>query len=68
MGWSKQLDNNNGSQPRCVLLVDDEKEKVANRLTTLVGLDDVTIASSDTWKPLGQACVKRRWFMGQSPL
>ena len=67
MGWSKQLDNNNGSQPRCVLLVDDEKEKVANRLTTLVGLDDVTIASSGTWKPWGKPVKKEDGSWDKAP-
>ena len=67
MGWSKQLDNKNGSQPRCVLLVGDEKEEVANRLTTLVSLDDVTIASSDTWKPWGKPVKKEDGLWDNAP-
>ena len=67
MGWSKQLDNKNGSQPRCVLLVDDKKEEVANRLTMLVDLDEVTVASSDTWKPWGKPVKKEDGSWDKAP-
>ncbi len=67
MGWSQQLDNENGSKPRCVLLVDDDKEKVAARLTMLVGLDNVMIASCDTWKPWGKPVKKKDGLWDKTP-
>lgn len=55
MAWSNSLgDHNRGSRPRCVLLVDGEKEEVAARLTRLVGVDGVEVASSDVWRPYGK--------------
>ena len=55
MGWSKQLGKDSrGSRPRCVLLVDGDKEEVAARLTQLVGVEDVEVTSSDIWMPFGK--------------
>ena len=38
MAWWNQLEDNRGSRPRCVLLVDGNRKEVANRLTQLVGI------------------------------
>ena len=55
MGWSKQLGKDSrGSRPRCVLLVDGDKEEAAARLTQLVGVDDVEVTPSDIWMPFGK--------------
>ena len=59
MGWSKHLGKNNrGSRPRCVLLVDGDRESVAARLTQLVDVDDVTITGDDLWHPRGKPVQK----------
>ena len=58
MGWSKQLDKEYGSQPRCILVMDGDREGVASRLTGLVGLDDVLVTLCDTWKPWGKPLKK----------
>ena len=55
MGWSKQLGKDSrGSRPRCVLLVDGDKEEAAARLTQLVGVDEVEVTPSDIWMPSGK--------------
>ena len=55
MGWSKQLGKDSrGSRPRCVLLVDGDKEEAAARLTQLVDVDDVEVTPSDIWMPFGK--------------
>ena len=52
MTWRKQLSKDNrGSRPRCVLLVDGDREEVADRLTRLINLPDVIVSSDDKWKP-----------------
>ncbi len=59
MGWSKHLGKDNrGSRPRCVLLVDGDKEEAAGRLTRLVGVDGVTITGDDIWQPRGKPTQK----------
>lgn len=59
MGWSKQLGKDSrGSRPRCVLLVDGDKESVAARLTQLVGVDGVTVTGDDLWMPSGKPVQK----------
>lgn len=59
MGWAKRLGKDNrGSRPRCVLLVDGDKEEVAARLTRMVGVDDVTITGDDIWRPRGKPTQK----------
>lgn len=52
--WCDQLDKTKGSRPRCVLLVDGERESVARRLTELVGDPLVVISSRDYWMPRGK--------------
>ena len=55
MGWSSRLGKDDrGSRPRCVLLVDGDKEEVAARLTQLVGVDDVEVTGCDIWMPSGK--------------
>ena len=54
MSWFRQLDNSRGSRPRCVLLMDGDREEVARRLTRLVGLPDVAISPDDKWMPRGK--------------
>ena len=53
MSWNKQLGKDwRGSRPRCVLLMNGEREEVAGRLTKLVGLPDyVTVSPGDNWMP-----------------
>lgn len=52
--WCDQLDKTRGSRPRCVLLVDGERESVATRLTELVGDPSVEVSSRDFWMPHGK--------------
>ncbi len=55
MAWWNQLEDNRGSRPRCVLLVDGNRKEVANRLTQLVGIpEEVVIDHSDRWMPYGK--------------
>ena len=54
MSWFKQLDKHRGSRPRCVLLVDGDREEVAGRLTKLVSVPEVSISPSDRWMPYGK--------------
>ena len=54
MEWAQQLDNGRGSRPRCVLLVDGEKDEVAQRLTALVDLPAVSVSADDRWQPRGR--------------
>ena len=57
MGWARQLDSgrgSRGSRPRCVLLVDGEREDVAQRLTRLVNLPEVAVSAVDRWQPHGR--------------
>ena len=52
--WCDQLDKPKGSRPRCVLLVDGERESVATRLSELVGDPSVEVSSHDLWMPHGK--------------
>ena len=62
MSWFRQLDKHRDSRPRCVLMVDDNRVEVANRLTRLVGLPDVVVHPSDTWMPHGKpVCRDGSW-------
>ncbi len=54
MSWFRQLDNHRGSQPRCVLMVEGNREEVASRLTRMVNLSDVVVSLSDRWMPYGK--------------
>ena len=54
MTWFNQLSNKRGSQPRCVLMMDGPRATVAERLTKLVNIPDVTISSNDVWMPHGK--------------
>ena len=59
MTWRSQLGKDSrGSRPRCVLLVDGERERVASRLTRLVGHPAVTVGHDDCWKPYGKPVYK----------
>ena len=56
VSWNKQLGKDwRGSRPRCVLLMDGEREEVAARLTELVDLPDVLVSPTDTWMPSGKS-------------
>ena len=52
--WCDQLDKAKGSRPRCVLLVEGERQSVAKRLTDLVGDPMVEICNGDFWMPRGK--------------
>ena len=55
MSWFRQLDKDSrGSRPRCVLMVDGNREEVASRLTRLVNLPRVIISQSDRCMPYGK--------------
>ncbi len=58
MGWARQLDSGRGSRPRCVLLVDGEREDVAQRLTKLVDLPEVSVSEEDRWQPRGRPILR----------
>jgi hypothetical protein len=55
MDWIRALPprQRRGSRPRCLLLVDGDRATVARQLTALVGLDDVRIEATDSWRPRG---------------
>ena len=55
MKWLDKLENKRGSQPRCVLFMDGEREEVAARLTELVDISDVLVSPTDTWMPGGKS-------------
>ena len=60
--WREQLDKTKGSRPRCVLLVDGERELVATRLTELVGDPLVEVFVHDLWMPRGKPVKEgNRW-------
>ena len=52
--WQALGKDNRGSRPRCVLLTDGSRQEVAARLTDLVGLTDVTVSTTDLWRPAGK--------------
>ena len=52
--WREQLDKTRGSRPRCVLLVDGDRQSVAARLTELIGNPLVEISGHDLWMPRGK--------------
>ena len=52
--WYDQLDKTRGSRPRCVLLMDGEREEVAARLTNLVNVPGVAVSPDDRWEPYGK--------------
>ena len=54
MSWFRQLDNHRGSQPRCVLTVEGNREEVATRLTRIVNIPDVVVSPNDRWMPYGK--------------
>ncbi len=54
MSWYKQLSNQRGSQPRCILTVEGDPGEVARRLTHIVNLPDLGVSSSDNWMPYGK--------------
>ena len=58
MEWIRPLDKQRGSRPRCVLLVDDSRKEVAQRLTQLVDLPDVLVSPGDSWMPYGKPVQK----------
>ena len=63
--WRERLDRgrgSRGSRPRCVLLVDGDRQAVAARLTALVGIRDVVVSAEDWWMPRGEPiCRDDRW-------
>ena len=57
MKWAQHLDKgrgSRGSRPRCVLLVDGERDEVAQRLTALVDLPGVSVSTDERWQPRGR--------------
>ena len=66
MSWFRQLDNHRGSQPRCVLMVEGNREEVASRLTRMVNLPDVVVSLSDRWMPYGKP-VRRNGSWDKTP-
>lgn len=54
MTWWEQLDKSSGSRPRAVLMMSDESQVVADRLTNLVDRDGVVIKPSHNWMPKGK--------------
>ena len=69
MSWNKQLGKDwRGSRPRCVLLMNGDREEVAEWLTELVGLPDcVTVSPGDNWMPYGKPDEKEDGSWGQDP-
>ena len=69
MSWNKQLGKDwKGSRPRCVLLMNGEREEVARRLTRLVGLADyVTVSPGDNWIPYGKPCQREDGSWDKTP-
>jgi hypothetical protein len=55
MSWLEALPRNRrrGSFPRCLLLTQGDRSTVADRLTSLVGLDSVHVGEDDFWMPQG---------------
>lgn len=55
MSWLEALPENRrrGSRPRCLLVMDGDQSTVADRLTSLVELDDVQVNEEDFWMPQG---------------
>ncbi len=54
MSWYKQLKKQRGSQPRCVLTMEGNREEVASRLTRMVNLPDLVVSQRDRWMPYGK--------------
>ena len=58
MDWLEKLGKDDrGSRPRCVLLCDGAADRVARRLTDVVGRPEVRVSAHDRWWPCGTACV-----------
>jgi hypothetical protein len=55
MSWLEALPEKGrrGSLPRCLLLMEGDGSAVAERLTSLVGLDGVHVTDDDFWMPQG---------------
>lgn len=59
MDWLGELGKDNrGSRPRCVLLTDGDRAQVADRLTRVVGRQEVLFSPYDFWKPIGKSDVR----------
>lgn len=59
--WQNALGKDSrGSRPRCIELVSGSEEEVASKLTNLVSLEEVNVASDDFWMPRG----KPEWIGG----
>ena len=57
MSWLAQLGtkkDQRGSRPRCVLMMEGDRDVVARRLTDLIGLSDVQVLAEDRWMPTGK--------------
>lgn len=55
MEWLQAMPANRrrGSCPRCLLLLQGDREDVARRLTATIGLPEVHVAADDRWMPRG---------------
>ncbi len=60
--WEGLGKDNRGSRPRCVLLVDGNRDEVAERLTQLVGFPGVAVSTDDKWMPYGKPVYKNGWW------
>ena len=67
MGWLKQLKEQRGSRPRCLLLTDGAKGEVAERLTRLVGRPDVVVTAEDRWMPCGKPVQRANGSWDKTP-
>ena len=59
--WEGLGKDNRGSRPRCVLL-DGNRDEVAERLTQLVGFPGVAVSTDDKWMPYGKPVYKNGWW------
>lgn len=60
--WEGLGKDNRGSRPRCVLLVDGNRDEVAERLTRLVAFPGVAVSSNDKWMPCGKPVHDNGWW------
>ncbi len=58
MKWWEKLDKKKGSRPRCLLLVDGDRNAVAERLRRLVDYRGVKVSPDDKWMPYGKPVCK----------
>lgn len=62
-----QLDKKRGSLPRCLLMMDGNRETVAKRLTDLVNISGITVSPNDIWMPYGKPVQKKNGEWDKTP-